>query len=165
MAKIETPHELFVHELGAALTMEQTSLEMLGKLQEKASNPKLQRQLRLHRQETVQQIQNLRRTFEALGKEPDPQTSQTIEGLEKEGEQKLEQVDGQLVDSVILHNVVEAEHYEIGVYDGLIIMAETSGEEDLVPLFQENLEQEKRMLDEAIRSAEQLSYHLGRQFA
>jgi ferritin-like metal-binding protein YciE len=32
MAKIETPRELFVHKVGAALTMEETILEMLEEL-------------------------------------------------------------------------------------------------------------------------------------
>src|SRR5215831_7048784 len=37
MASIETPRELFIHKLGAALTMEETILEMLKELQDEAS--------------------------------------------------------------------------------------------------------------------------------
>src|SRR5918996_230261 len=73
MAKIETPTELFVHKLGAALTMEETILGMLEDLQEEASDSTLQRNLREHHAETQQQIQNLHRIFEALGADADKQ--------------------------------------------------------------------------------------------
>ena len=53
---IETPQELFVHKLGAALTMESTVEEMLGKLVEKAKSSELKQQLRHHREETQAQI-------------------------------------------------------------------------------------------------------------
>ena len=71
MASIETPRELFVHKLGAALTMEETILEMLENLQEEASDAKLQRDLQQHHRETQQQIENLKRVFQALGEEPE----------------------------------------------------------------------------------------------
>src|SRR5438874_1245151 len=70
MASIETPHELFVHKLGAALTMEETILEMLENLQEEASDSTLQRNLEQHHRETQQQIGNLKQIFRALGEEP-----------------------------------------------------------------------------------------------
>jgi len=48
MAKIETPRELFVHELGAALTMEKTTLGMLEELEQEANDPQLKQNLRHH---------------------------------------------------------------------------------------------------------------------
>src|SRR5438045_3114134 len=82
MASIETPHELFVHKLGAALTMEETILQMLENLREEASDPKLQKDLQQHHRETEQQVQNLARVFQALGEEPEKQACPAIEGLE-----------------------------------------------------------------------------------
>ena len=67
MASVETPTELFVHKLGAALTMEETILEMLEQLRDEASDSKLKQDLQRHRQETQQQVQNLHRIFDALG--------------------------------------------------------------------------------------------------
>ena len=160
MAKVETPTELFVHKLGAAWTMEDTILDMLENLEQEAKDGQLQKQLRQHHQETQQHIQNLQQIFEALGQEPDKQPCPAIEGLEKEGKQMLKQVDDQLVDSVILSSVIETEHHEIAAYDGLIIKAEQMGDDDVVALLQENLEQEEATLDKAVKAAEQSAKQL-----
>jgi ferritin-like metal-binding protein YciE len=165
MASVQTPTELFVHKLGASLTMEETILEMLEKLEDEASDPKLQKDLRQHHQETQQQIENLRRIFDALGERPEKQPCPAIEGLEKEGEQMIKEVDDALVDSVILGGVIETEHHEIAVYDGLIIKAEQMDDDDIVALLQENLEQEEAALDKAVKAAEQSSKRLVRQYS
>ena len=154
---IESPQELFVHKLGAALTMEETILEMLEKLQKEAQDSKLQRQLQQHHQETRQQIDNLRRCFEALGEPIERKPCPAIEGLEKEGDMMLSQVDETLVDSVILSGVIETEHHEVAVYDGLIIKAEVMGEDDVIALLNENLEQEDATLEKAVKAAEQVA--------
>jgi ferritin-like metal-binding protein YciE len=163
--QIETPHELFVHKLGAALTMEQTILKLLEKLQQEASDSKLRRDLQQHHKETQQQVQNLQQCFQALGEPIEDQPCPTIEGLEKEGETMIKQVDESLVDSVILSGVIETEHHEIAVYDGLIITAEAMDEDDIVALLQENLEQEEHALDKAVKASEQLSKQLAKQSA
>ncbi len=165
MATVETPTDLFVHKLGATLTMEETILEMLEELQDKASDAKLQKQLQQHHTETVQQIQNLRRIFDALGEPPEKQPCPAIEGLEKEGRQLINEVDNALVDSVILSGVIETEHHEIAVYDVLIIKAEQMDDDDIVALLQENLEQEEATLDKAVKAAEQSAKQLVRQYS
>jgi ferritin-like metal-binding protein YciE len=160
MAKVETPTGLFVHKLGAALTMEETILGMLESLEEEAFDPQLKKQLRQHHQETQQHIQNLQHIFDALGKEPQKESCPAIEGLEKEGKQLIKDVDEGLVDSVILGGVIETEHHEIAVYDGLIIKAEQMDDEDIVALLHENLEQEEATLDKAVKAAEQSAKQL-----
>ena len=165
MATVETPSQLFVHKLGAALTMEETILEMLEELQDKASDPKLRTQLQQHHTETQQQIQNLRRIFDALGAPPEKQPCAAIEGLEKEGQQTIKEVDDALVDSVILSGVIETEHHEIAVYDVLIIKAEQMDDDDVVALLQENLEQEEATLDKAVKAAEQSAKQLVQQYS
>lgn len=165
MATVETPTELFVHELGAALTMEETILELLENLQDKAFDGKLRQQLQQHHTETQQQVQNLRRIFEALGRQPEKQPCPAIDGLEKDGEQLIKQVDDALVDSVILGAVIKTEHLEVAVYDGLIIKAEQLDDDDIVALLQENLEQEEATLDKAVKAAEQSAQVLVGQYS
>jgi ferritin-like metal-binding protein YciE len=160
MASIETPHELFVHKLGAALTMEETILDMLENLQEEASDPTLQRNLKQHHRETQQHVANLQQIFRALGEEPETQPCPAIDGLEKEGKQMVKQADDSLVDAVILSGVIETEHHEIAVYDGLIITAEQMDDEDIVALLHENLEQEEATLDKAVKASEQSAKQL-----
>jgi ferritin-like metal-binding protein YciE len=62
-----------------------------------------------------------------------------------------------LVDAVILDGVIETEHYEIAVYDSLIIKAERMGDDDVIALLNENIEQEEATLKKAIAAAEQLA--------
>ena len=164
-AKIESPEELFVHKLGVALTMEETILEMLEKLQQEANDPGLRRQLQQHHKETQGQVDNLHRVFEALGEPVERRPCPTIEGLEKEGEMTLKEVDEPLNDAVILGGVMETEHHEIAVYDGLIIMAEQMGDDDVIALLNENVEQEAATLEKAIKANEQLARRVVRQTA
>lgn len=162
---LESPHELFLHELGAALTMEKRILEMLGKLQEEANDSGLRRELKQHHRETQGHVENLNQVYTALGKKPEEQPCPAIEGLKKEGDQLLDQVDNSLVDTVILDGVVETEHYEIAVYDGLIIKAEQMGDDDVIALLNENIEQEEATLKKAIGAAEYLAKRTVRQTA
>jgi ferritin-like metal-binding protein YciE len=160
MASIETPRELFVHKLGAALTMEETILEMLEELQEEASDSQLRRNLQQHYKETQQHVSNLQQIFQALGEEPEKQPCPAVDGLENEGKQNIKQAEDSLVDAVILSGVIETEHHEIAVYDGLIITAEQMDDQDVVALLHENLEQEEGALDKAVKAAEKSAKQL-----
>ena len=164
-AKIESPEELFIYKLGAALTMEETILELLEKLQQEAHDPSLRRQLQQHHKETQGQVDNLHRVFEALGEPIDRRPCPAIEGLEKEGDMLLKEVDDSLNDAVILQGVLETEHHEIAVYDGLIIMAEQMGDDDVIALLNENVEQEAATLEKAIKATEQLAKRVVKQTA
>jgi ferritin-like metal-binding protein YciE len=154
---IETPRELFIHKLGAALTMEEKILEALTKLEEKAQDSSLRRQLQEHYRETEGQVQNLRQVFSALGEEVAEKPCPAIEGLTKEADSMLGQVDESLYDAVILSAVMETEHHEIAVYDSLIINAEQMGDADVIVLLNENIEQEDATLQKAMNAAEQLA--------
>jgi ferritin-like metal-binding protein YciE len=153
--KIETPRELYLHKLGAALKMENTILEMLPQLEEHAQNSQLQQALRQHRQETEGHVRNLEQVFTALGEEPDDSPCPAIEGLEKEGQANLKMVDDSLNDDVILSGVCETEHHEIAVYEGLITKAEAMHEQEVVALLQENLESERATLQRAMQMGQQ----------
>jgi ferritin-like metal-binding protein YciE len=155
---IETPRELFVHKLGAALKMEKKILEdMLPELEEAAKDRELIQNLKQHRRETEGHVRNLTQVFRALGEEPEEQSCPAIDGLAKEGEATLGQVDESLNDAVILSGVVETEAHEIAVYDGLITKAQAMGDEDIVALLQENLENEQQTLQKARKASEKLA--------
>jgi ferritin-like metal-binding protein YciE len=156
--KIESPRELYVHKLGAALKMEKTILEdMLPQLEEAANDRELKQNLSQHRRETEGHIKNIEQVFRALGAEPDEQSCPAIEGLEKEGQAMLRDVDENLNDAVILSGIVETEAHEIAVYDGLITKAQAMGEDDVVALLQENLENEQQTLQKARTASDELA--------
>jgi ferritin-like metal-binding protein YciE len=160
--KIETPQELYVHKLGAALKMESTILDMLPQLEEHANDPQLKQALRQHYDETQRHVANLEQVFTALGAEVDESACPAIEGLEKEGQATLKMVDDSLNDQVILGGVSETEHHEIAVYEGLITKAEAMGEQDIVALLQENLESEQATLQKAQQMGQQVAQQTAR---
>jgi ferritin-like metal-binding protein YciE len=162
MAEIADPKRLFAHKLGAALTMEETVLTMLGELEGKANEDELKQQLSHHAEETQGQIRNLQQAFSALGKEPRKQPCPAIEGLQLEGEQMLEQTGSELHDAVILSGCGEVEHHEIAVYDALIAMAEELDADDVVALLEENLEQEEHTVKEVEQAFEQQAKQLAK---
>lgn len=162
---IESPRELFTYQLGAALTMEKTVLDMLGQLETAAQREQLKEQLRHHATETEQQIRNLEQAFQALGAEVDDKPCPAIEGIEKEGQALIKKAEDGLVDAVILSGAADTEHHEISVYEGLITKAEAMGEQDIVALLQENLEQEQHTLEEVKRASQPLAQELARQIA
>jgi ferritin-like metal-binding protein YciE len=155
--RITRPQELFLHNLGACLTMENTVGEMLGKLIEEAADPELKQQLRHHREETQGQIRNLHRAFEAVGMQVDEKPCPAIEGIEKEGEANLKMTEDSLKDDVILAGCAETEHHEIAVYENLIVHASAMGHDDVVALLQENLEQEQHTLGEVLKATLRLA--------
>jgi ferritin-like metal-binding protein YciE len=125
--RLNTPQELFHFKLGAALTMEQNVLEMLGKLEEEAQRQPLKEQFHHHADETRQQIQNIEKAFQALGEEPDDSPCPAIQGLDKESKANIRKADDSVVDAVILSGAAETEHHEIAVYEGLITHAQAMG--------------------------------------
>jgi ferritin-like metal-binding protein YciE len=162
MAQIGDPKMLFAHKLGAALTMEETVLTLLGELEGKANGDELRQQLSHHAKETQEQINNLQQAFSALGHEAKLQPCPAIEGLQFEGQQMLAQTSSELRDAVILSGCAEVEHHEIAVYDGLITMAEEMEAGDVVALLEENLEQEEHTLKEVEQGFEQQAKQLAK---
>jgi ferritin-like metal-binding protein YciE len=154
---IESPRELYLYKLGAALKMENTILEMLPQLEEHAQDTQLQQALRHHFEETQGHVRNLEAAFSALGEEPDESPCPAIEGLEKEGQANLKMVDDSLNDQVIISGVCETEHHEIAVYEALIANAEAMGEQDVVALLEENLENEDATLQKARQMGDKLA--------
>ena len=152
MTDIGDPHQLFIQNLGACLTMENTVDTMLGRLIEAANDSELKQQLRHHREETQAQIRNLRQAFQSLGEAARELPCPAIEGIEKEGEMNLLMTSDELNDAVILAGAAETEHHEIAVYENLIVHANAMGHEDVVALLQENLEQEQHTLGEVLKA-------------
>ncbi|MCZ2402821.1 ferritin-like domain-containing protein [Paenarthrobacter sp. Z7-10] len=137
-----TPEEIFSFKLGSALSMERDSLDMLTQLQSQAQRPELADLLREHADETRQQIANVEQCFQLLGEEVNDSPSPTTKGLAKEGASTIKKTDVSLVDDVVLAGALETEHYEIAVYETLVMNAEARGTKDVASLLRQNLEQE-----------------------
>ena len=143
---LETPRDLFVHELGDTMSAEHIVLGMLPELAKEANHSKAKKAFQDHEKETRDQIKNLEKVFKELGEEPEETTCHAAEGLKKEHDALHEEDPSP--DVLEIGNVVGAaktEHYEIASYTALVQMAKDLGESEVAKLLQENLDQEKAM--------------------
>ena len=71
-----------------------------------------------------------------------------IEGIKKEHDDFVsnESPSQEILDAFLTGAGARTEHYEIAAYEGLVTMAEATGEDEVVRLLTENLEQEKKAL-------------------
>jgi ferritin-like metal-binding protein YciE len=152
--RLNTPEEAFNYKIGAALTMEQTVLEILDDNIEEAQDDRLKQLFRHHAEETKGQIRNIEQVFAAFGWDVDDSPCPAIQGIQKEGKANVKKTDDAIVDSVILSGAAETEHHEIAVYESLITQARALGREDAVRLLEQNLEQEQHTLQEVKSAAE-----------
>jgi ferritin-like metal-binding protein YciE len=151
MAEITTPRELFIHELGDILYVEQQlAKEVLPKLIDEVEREDFRTALENHLEETRGHITNLEQIFDTLGEPPEAEKCVGFEGLKKEHDELTSKVADTLIDSVDAGAAARTEHYEIAAYSGLIEKARAMGEQDIVTLLDENLKEEK----EALRQVE-----------
>ena len=151
MAEITTPRELFLHELGDILYVEEKlAQEVLPKLINEVQHDEFRTALENHLEETRGHIENVEQVFSTLGESPKAEECIGFEGLKQEKEELTGKVSEMLVDAVNAGAAARTEHYEIAAYSGLIEKARALGEQDVVNLLDENLKQEK----EALRQVE-----------
>jgi ferritin-like metal-binding protein YciE len=153
MAEITAPRELFLHELGDILYVEQQlAEEVLPMLINEVQLDEFRRALEQHLDQTRSHITNLEQVFDLMGEPPKAEKCIGFEGLKKEHEELVGKVSEHLQEGVHSGAVARTEHYEIAAYSGLIEKARALGEQDAVTLFEENLKQER----EALRNAESI---------
>ena len=158
---METPRDLFLHELSDTYSAEQIILKMLPVMAKEATDTELRDAFTEHEKETQQQIRNLDEVFKLLGEQPEQMTCYGAEGLQKEHDSFLEeQPFEQILTLFVAGAACKAEHYEIESYTGLIDMAKLLGEKDVVKLLQENLQQEQEMSKKATAMEKRLGKEL-----
>ncbi len=157
---LDTPRDLFLHELSDTVSAEHIVLKMLGELQQETGNPEVKTALKNHEAETKQQIKNLDKVFKQLGEKPEDTTCHAAEGLKKEHDAlKEEQPSPLVLEMGNLAGAAKTEHYEIASYTALVHMAKDLGDPEVAALLKENLDQEKEMA----RTVESLAKQMGKE--
>jgi ferritin-like metal-binding protein YciE len=157
VANLSTPRELFLHELGDILFVEQKlTAEVLPKLIEEVQSEDFRKGLGRHLEQTRGHVTNVKKVFDLLEEEPEAEKCLGFEGLKKEHDELLSEVENSLVDLVDAGAAARTEHYEIAAYSGLIEMARGLGEPEAVGLLEENLKEEKEALHEVESVAKSL---------
>lgn len=143
---LETPRDLFIHELSDTMSAEHIVLKTLGDMANETGNAEARKAIEHHRGETEQQIRNLENVFDLLGEKPEDTTCHAAEGLKKEHDAlKEENPQGNVKELGLLAAASKTEHYEIASYNMLHQMAKDLGEKEVAELLKENLDQEKEM--------------------
>ncbi len=158
MSEINTPRELFLHELGDILYVERKlSDEVLPKLIDEVTDDEFKSGLENHLQQTKQHVSNVEKVFRIFDEQPHEEECIAFEGLKKEHDELINQASSSLVDAIDLGAAARTENYEIAAYESLRRMAKALGEDDAVTLLDANLAQEKEALREVEKIATRLS--------
>lgn len=157
MPDISTPRDLFIHELGDILYVEEKlTEEVLPKLIQEVQSDEFRKGLERHLEQTRGHVTNLEQIFDAIGEKPEAEKCVGFEGLKKEHDELTSEISDSLIDLVDAGAAARTEHYEIAAYTGLIEMARALGETEAVGLLDENLKEEK----EALREVESVTKSL-----
>lgn len=135
--------DVLIDELRDLYSAENQQVKVLPKLAKAAENPALKELLKLHLEQTKEQIQRLRQAFEHIGKKPTGKHCEGMEGVLKESSEALEEdMDGASFDSGLIGAALRTEHYEVAGYHAAIAMAKAQGMSEVVSLLKENLQEE-----------------------
>jgi ferritin-like metal-binding protein YciE len=141
---ISTADDLFIDELKDIYSAEKQAVRIYPRLAKAISSPELKEALQAHLEETKGQIERLDRVFETLEKRSSGKTCEGMKGLIEEGQQHAEEIEqGPVRDSALIGAAQRMEHYEIAAYGTVIAFAKAKGEDEIVKLLSETLEEEK----------------------
>ncbi len=141
---IKTMEGLFLHTLQDVYYAENQIVKSLPKMIEKATSRELAAALRAHLAETENQVTRLEQVFAKIGQTPKGTDCPAIDGLIKEANNVAGEVeDKQVLDAAVVGSAQAIEHYEISRYGTLIAWAGELGHDNVVPLLNANLKEEK----------------------
>ncbi len=155
---IADTQELFLHELAEIYDAEHTIDFGLQAMNQGASDEDLKSAAQNHLEQTQGHIQNLEQVFNQLGQEPYRETNEIAQGAAQELQKGLGEAhqSPELVDCVIISAAIKVEHFEIASYRGLITGAEQMGQQEVVNLLKQNLQEEEQTAQIAEQSAPDL---------
>jgi ferritin-like metal-binding protein YciE len=148
---------VLVDELRDLYSAENQLVKALPKMAKGVSSPELRELITTHLEETKGQVDRLKEIFEQLGKKPSGELCKGMEGLVKEGQEQLESdEEGSAKDVCIAGAALRVEHYEIAGYTAAIAIAKSLGEDEIVSLLTESLEEEEAAGQKVEAQAESL---------
>ena len=143
MSKTATLHELLVEELRDLYNAETQLTKALPKMAKAATDESLKAGFEEHLDQTHEHIARLERAMELLDAPTKGKTCKAMKGLIAEGEEKIkEDASPSVRDAALIGAAQKVEHYEIAGYGTVRTYAELLGEEEVVSLLQQTLDEE-----------------------
>ena len=143
MSKLQTLESLLIHEIKDLHSAETQLVKALPKMAKAASESSLRDAFETHLEETKIHVERLEKVAELLGAKPGGKTCKAMKGLVEEGEETIkEEGEPGIKDLALIGAAQRVEHYEISGYGTARAIAEALGQEDVVSLLEETLEEE-----------------------
>ena len=147
--------DLLKEELQDLYDAEKQIVDALPKMVEAASDGDLKAAFQEHLEQTREQVARLERVFETIGEQPAGRTCEGMQGLLKEGEMMIEELEkSPVLDAALIGAAQKVEHYEISGYGTARTLAEFLGQQDAADLLEETLDEEKAADDTLTQIAE-----------
>jgi ferritin-like metal-binding protein YciE len=158
---MQTPQDLFVHELSDIYDAEQIIVQMLEEAQGLVQSPQLLKGLRMHAEQSRQHAQRVQQVLQRLGAQPHPVQSYPVRGLY----QQLQEVQSfgpspEVLQGLVVGGAAKTEHLEIAAYTGLIEKAQAMGQREAAQLLRQNLQDEQQMLQRVEDISQQLTQQM-----
>jgi ferritin-like metal-binding protein YciE len=159
---IANANDLMVQALGEIYDAEHQFLEGQQEMEQHATDENLRSSIQQHISDTEHQIRNQEQIFEQLGQQPQRQTNEVAQGLVSEAQQNMQEAENEAVrDCAIVAAIIKVEHFEMGSYRGLVTGAQQMGQNEIVSLLSENMQQEEQTAQIAEQSAPELFQKAG----
>ena len=140
---MKTLAEAFEHTLKDIYYAENALTKALPKVAKAATSKKLKDAVESHLTETKEQIKMLDKVFKSIGKKPEGEKCDAIEGLIKETDGLIEEAEGEALNAMLIGACQAVEHYEIARYGTLREWAKVLGHTEAHDLLTSILDQEK----------------------
>jgi ferritin-like metal-binding protein YciE len=142
---IDSIDTLLTEELKDIYDAEKQITKALPKMVKAASAPGLKQAFEEHLEITKKQISRLEEVFELLDEKAGSKPCTGMKGLLQEGEEVMqEDMDEELLqDAALIGAAQKVEHYEIAAYGSVRTFAQMLGNDQVVDLLEQTLEEEK----------------------
>lgn len=155
---IKTAQDLFVNELRDVYHAEKQALKAYPRMIKGVQNPELKQALEEHAEQTRGQVERLEQVFDKLDVAKRAKRCEAMEGLLEEARSQMEEIEDEAVrDVALIVSAQKVEHYEIASYGSLVALARQLGHDEVVPLLQETLEEEKATDEKLTQVAESVA--------
>jgi len=142
--KIQSFPELFQNGLEYLYDAEHQLIENLPKMAQASSNPQLKEAFGKHLTETRQQATRLEQVFSQCQLTPNRKTNKVLEAMSREVEEMISMTDASpLRDAALIVAGNQVEHFEMGSYGSLKTWAAIMGNQNVVQLLDQSLQEEK----------------------
>jgi ferritin-like metal-binding protein YciE len=141
--KLNSLEDLLVKELRDLYSAEKQLVRALPKMAKGAQSPALADAIKMHLEETKEQVERLEQIFEMLDVSSRGPKCAAMEGLIEEGSDMLEEEGkGSVIDAGIIAAAQRVEHYEIAGYGVARTFARLLGHDKIADLLQTTLDEE-----------------------